>query len=55
MSHKGRWVHVQSYSGQDDAARIECECGWRSAKIWSRLDIENVKAAFWNHHPEASE
>ena len=47
--HVGRWVDVESYSGQDDTAYIKCSCGWRSFAIWSRLHIPVIQTAFKAH------
>jgi hypothetical protein len=47
--HEGRWVDIESYSGQDDTAYIACSCGWRSRSIWSRMSIPNIQADFKSH------
>lgn len=49
MTHKGEWIDVRSYSGQDDTAYIKCSCGWRSMAIWSRLSIQRIQQQFAEH------
>lgn len=47
--HEGRWVDVESYSGQDDTAYIECSWGWRTRAIWSRMSIPLIQEQFARH------
>lgn len=53
--HEGRWIFVESYSGQDDTAYIRCSCGWHSKAVWSRTAMPAIAQAFIDHQRETAQ